>query len=499
MSKYILSLFLGALAGAIPAGAVTVDSRGAGTLHEAFSDPSAVLVLKINGEIDASDLFFIESSMPELTSLDLSDASIAAYKGKSLRGFSEYAPDYIPVGTFASSALVSVALPSSAPVVIGESAFAGSALAKIEIPVPASEIRAGAFSACVSLKDASLGGASLQTHAFAGCTALESVSLDGVKEIPASAFAGCSALNAISSTTGITAIGDGAFAACSSLSSFDYAKTLTRIGEAAFEKSAVSVADLSQCTSLDEIGPWAFAGDEALTAVVLPKKDIVIGDGAFFHCTALTEVGNPAGISEIPACAFKGDNRLDAADLMHEDLTTVGDYALKDLTNVSQLALPQSLEYIGTGAMEGMTGLKSIDVRNMSSVPELGADVWKDIDQSNVELFVKNTESDDFAAADQWKNFKFMISTGINNVIAPETAEGRLVEARFEASDLRLRSRGSEIVKVDVYRPSGELTVSASAAGNDVTVATGHIAGRIFIVECSLADGTRAAMKLLRK
>ena len=92
-----------------------------------------------------------------------------------------------------------------------------------------------------------------------------------------------------------------------------------------------------------------------------------------------------------------------------------------------------------------------------------------------------------------------MISTGINNVVAPEVAEDRIIEARFESGDLRVRSRGSEIVKVDVYRPSGELAASAPASANDITVATAHIAGHIFIVECTLADGTRAALKLIRK
>ncbi len=499
MSKYILSLFVGALAGIIPAAAITVDSRGAGTLREAFSDPSAVLVLKINGEIDASDLFFIESSMPALTSLDLSDASITAYKGKALRGFSEYAPNLIPTSTFASSALESVVFPSDAPLVIGEAAFAGSALAKVEIPLAASEIRAGAFSACPRLTNASTGGAVLHTHAFAACPALTTADLGSAKEIPASAFAGCTALNAVSSTAAVDAIGPKAFAGCTALEAFDFGKNITLIGEAAFENTSIAVADLSRCTSLDEIASWAFAGDKALTAVILPEKDLTLGEGAFFQCAALTELRNPAGMIEIPAYAFKGDRGINAADLMHQDLTSIGDYALKDVSGVAEIALPASLEYIGTGAMEGMTALKSIDVRKMSTVPELGDDVWKGLDQSNIELFVKNTESDEFADADQWKNFKFMISTGINNVVAPEVAEDRIIEARFEAGDLRVRSRGSEIAKVDVYRPSGELAASAPASANDITVATAHIAGHIFIVECTLADGTRAALKLLRK
>lgn len=498
MTKYLLS-FLSALTLALNAGAVTVDSRGAGSLHEAFTDPSGVLVLKINGEIDASDLFYISGAMSSLTSLDLKDAVIVAYKGPAIHGISEYAANTIPTGSFTHAGLTSVSFPSAPGLVIGDASFAGSALENVTVAGTSATIGAGTFSACPKLTAASVSGATLSNHTFAGCPALKSVTLTGVAVIPASAFANCSNLAEVKGTQDVTELGDKAFAGCTALKSFTFGAPLTGIAAGTFEGAGLELADLSGCKVLKSIGSWAFAGNTSLKAVNLPDGVTRMGEGIFFNCPVLAEVRYPANMTEIPAYTFKGDGTLDISGIIQDGVTTIGGFAMKDVAGAKAVTVPQTVKYIATGAMEGMTGLERVDVQRLSSVPDLGADVWKGVDQSNVELHVLNTMSDEFAAAEQWCDFKFMISTGINNVIAPEATDTRSVEGFFSGNDLRLRSRGREIVRTDVFLPSGSLVISDTTAGNEVVISTGHVGGRIFIVECTLNDGSVAAVKLLRK
>ncbi|MDE6276656.1 MAG: hypothetical protein K2M06_00950, partial [Muribaculaceae bacterium] len=124
MTRYFFSLLLAAGA-CLSSGAVNFNSETAGSLRTAFTDPENVLVLTVSGRIDASDLFYIDNSMPALTSLDLSGAEIVAYHGKAQRGLTEYAANTIPAGTLAGAGFTSISLPSGAGLVIGETAFAG--------------------------------------------------------------------------------------------------------------------------------------------------------------------------------------------------------------------------------------------------------------------------------------------------------------------------------------------------------------------------------------
>lgn len=499
MTKYLFSLLLMASAGVLESGAVTFESQSAGTLSTAFTDPSGVLVLKVTGEVDASDLFYIESSMPSLSSLDLSEARIVAYSGKALNGSSQYPANTIPAGTFARMGFTSVALPATTGLVIGDAAFAGTGLENLTLSTPDATVGAGAFSACPKLANVSISASTtLDTHAFANCGALTEVSLAGVKELAPAAFNGCTSLSTVSGNTSISKIGKQAFAGCSGLTEFEFSTALTEISEGAFEGSGLIQVDLSGSKSLKSLGGWAFASCEGLTTVILPAELGTIGEGAFFHCPALTDITYPNKATSIPAYAFSGSSKLDPAHVVQGSVTRIGDYALKD-NGAYGVNLPEGLEYIGTGAMAGMKDLKAVYAQNLTSVPELGENVWEGVDQPNVGLYVDPKMSDEFEAADQWKDFKFMVSTDLNDVTAPEGITAPKLEGRFVGTDLCLRSRGAEISRVDVYLTSGSLVISEMPGQNEVSIPTSHIGASIFIVECTLSDGSRAALKMLRK
>ncbi|MDE6277016.1 MAG: leucine-rich repeat domain-containing protein, partial [Muribaculaceae bacterium] len=405
----------------------------------------------------------------------------------------------IPAGTFAGAGFTSISLPSGAGLVIGETAFAGSALESVSLGGNIAGVGAGAFSGCPELKSATIGATRLEMHAFANSPKLASVSLTGLTSVPATAFALCKELAEVSGTESLTAIGDQAFAGCTALENFSFGPALKSIGTGAFESTGLKMANMQGCKALSTIGARAFSNDASLESASLPEGLSELGEGSFFNCPTLTEVSLPEDMTEIPAYAFKGDAALNISDVLHDGVATVGNYALKDMTGVKDVIIPESLEYLGDGAMEGMTGLEKLNVHQVTSVPELGKNVWKGIDQSEVELHVLSTMSEDFADADQWRDFKFMISTGINTIENPSGADGAGIEGRFHGSELQLRSRGTDIEKVDLYQTSGALALSATPRSTEANIATEGVQGHIFVVECTLSNGSRAALKLVRR
>lgn len=499
MKKYLLSLLICIGLAGHSVSAITITTEAPGTLAEKIGNPSAVLVLTVQGPIDASDMVFIEQELPGLMNLDLSGATIEAYSGKALKGITTYPANHIPMGIFTNSQLTSVALPRTVGLSVGDAAFAGSKLVSVDVSSPSIEIGAGAFSSCPNLESATVNASSLPAHAFAGCASLSEVTLSGISTIPVSAFADCPSLTTINGAQSVTAIDESAFAGCSALSTFDFGTALTSIGKNAFTGTGLSTANLGDCKKLTTIGAWAFAECPNLTTVNLPASVKNFGEGAFFHCPSLSDITYGSGLTEIPAYAFAGSENFDINQALREGVISVGDYAFLGNTSTSVVKVPSTLEYLGNGAMENMSGLTNVNVYEVKTVPELGTEVWRGVDQKNVGLEVQSEMSEDFAAAEQWQDFKFMISTGVESIISPEVGAESILEGRFVGTDLQLRSRGSEIAKVDVYLPTGALVISETPQAMEATISTSHISGKIFIIECALADGSRASLKLLRK
>ena len=82
------------------------------------------------------------------------------------------------------------------------------------------------------------------------------------------------------------------------------------------------------------------------TAFEIPSHVSVIGGGAFFDSSALTEISIPAGV------------------------TSIGKEAFKDCESITDLRLPEALTEIGAGAFENCYNLKTVNVPN--SVASIG-------------------------------------------------------------------------------------------------------------------------------
>lgn len=468
----------------------------AGGLKDAVGDNAATAAtLTVSGTLDASDLFFIDKSMPSLTTLDLGAAAIEAYSGAPVNGSASYAANTFPTGVFAGSQLQSIVFPAADGLVIGDAAFAGSQLTEITIPATVSTVGAGAFAACPALASATLNATTtLGSHAFKGCTALAELHLGGAATLSESEFAGCTALDAIEGSEALTAIGANAFSGCTALGSFQFGASLTNIGEAAFMATAIADADLS-ATALDSISAWTFAHNDELTEVKMPATVQSIGEGAFFDCRNLADIVWSDEVRSLGDYALKGASGIEGELQLPEALEEAGSYSLKGTSGIKSLTLPSSLTSLGDNAMEGMTGLTEIDGGTLDAVPALGSDVFAGINQSAVRLNVKSEMLDAFKNAAQWQEFD--INDSQVGTIAPG-AQAPSLRGSYTGDALRLISNVN-IESVEIYSLAGELLGTARPGADACTVATDAIgAPAMIIVRVALDGGRTAALKLAK-
>lgn len=390
------------------AGAVVVDNI-AGALESKTTDHE-ITELTVTGTMDARDFKFIADSLPQLAKLDLSEARIVAYSDsmKPLVGtFFKFAADELPATMLMGTDLDSLALPSGLKS-IGQAALAGcTSLTTLVLPETLTSIGSYAFSGS-GLTQATV-PASVTTigeGAWAQCHALTSVSLN-TTAVPDHAFMGDSLLTLVTLGNQVVTIGKSAFNGCSSLDSINVTtdNAIATIGTEAFLGASAKGIVLSSLESLEGVGNWAFASS-GITSAALPAGVSAMGDGAFAFTDSLQQASLPA-ITSVPAFAFAG-SALASDGVLADGAESIGDYAFFNNDKVSVFTVPASINYIGSWAMAGMTGLDTINAIP-SVVPALGDSVWAGVMQSAVMLNTANNDiADLYAAAEQWKEFHIL-------------------------------------------------------------------------------------------
>ncbi|MDO4319709.1 MAG: leucine-rich repeat domain-containing protein [Bacteroidales bacterium] len=476
------------------ANALTVNNPVAGQLSHNISSTDGVTELVLSGRINAADLYFVSEAMPALTSLNLRNATIEAYRGVKLKGSVSYPEATIPRFVFSGSRLQSLTLPVT-PVSIGEGAFAGSDLRSVTLPSTVVTVADGAFTGCPQLASVTVSCAELGSGTFAGSPKLTTVTITNNVELGVRSFAGCTGLQTVNGSDKVTVVGDRAFADCPSLRNFTFGPVLTEIGDEAFTAAGLKNINLENCRQLQTVGDWAFAKMPELVSVRMGAVPNV-GEGIVFHCPALTEMRASTTATAVPDYAYVDDTKMDTTYMLSPQTTDIGDYALANMTQVETLVLPSTVESIGSYAMKDMTGLKSLTVSS-DGVPALGDNVWDGVDQPKAILYVPTGDKEAYEAADQWKEFTIVEGvTGVDDAVIPETVAG--LRGRFVGDELQVSIDGVEIERLSLYDTAGVLLVSLEPMSDMVCVDTEGMSTRIYIVSALLGDGRTATLKLAK-
>ncbi len=168
----------------------------------------------------------------------------------------------------------------------------------------------------------------------------------------------------------VTTIGDSAFANQTQLTSVILPSSVTNIGESAFYNcsnlatitlsSGISISDLAfhNCTSLSNIigfnnvthiGERAFLNCTSLQSITIPSTIVLIGDGAFAGCNALSILSNsPNYVSEANVLYNYVAN-------VKKDLITSGGSGLK-------VTIPSNVTKIGRYAFYNNANLQEVEI-----------------------------------------------------------------------------------------------------------------------------------------
>ena len=181
----------------------------------------------------------------------------------------------------------------------------------------------------------------------------------GVETIGNDAFNGCTSLTSIAIPASVTTIGSGAFCGCTSLASIEIPDKVTTIEGSAFE-GCTSLESVEIPGSVTSIGNKAFRDCTGLKEVKLNEGLGEIGYEAFYNCDSLTEITIPKTLTSVHGWGIFGE--CDNLSLVNfEDGTTViPAYICKDLTALTMVNIPKTVEKIGYQAFYGCDNLSDI-------------------------------------------------------------------------------------------------------------------------------------------
>ena len=398
------------------------------SITAAKKDYREVQNLKITGELDINDFYFMRDSMEMLQALNLKEVIIK--KGTYINeygGYAEGADLAIPASSFDNKlSLMRVVLPDKLER-IEQSAFgncrylAGSLI----IPEGVTYIGSNAFNECRSLTGSlSLpstlikidgGDFSGNLGAFQNCGFVcELVLPPNLEYIGMRCFSGCSGLyGEIHLPSVLTYIGEEAFGCCKNLTgSLSIPQGVSEINNSAFRETGLN-GTLQLHDGIKAIGAAAFASTALKGELVLPKDLVVISDDAFAYCDFSGELIIPKGVYVIGNNAFKGNWRLMGVLEFPENVQSIGAGAFANCRSIEGLVFPEGLENIRYEATFGDEGGAFANCYGIGSIvckgtmpPYVQVGAFNGVAKDNFTLEVPESAVQQYQTAVGWSDFK---------------------------------------------------------------------------------------------
>ena len=279
-------------------------------------DYTKIKNLKVTGEINAADFYFMRDEMSRLNNVNLESISIADYSAYyTYYGVQE--ANKIPGAAFKDkNALIRVMLPKSI-IKIGESAFSGcyNLLSVGHIP-------------------------------------------DNVRHIGDNAFWCCNELQTMNIPQKLEYLGSGAFTDCFKLqwNSLPLPNTLREIGSYVFMRQGGGhVPKFNNCSltlpdNLEKLGSGSFQGCGFVGNLIIPNKITEIPDDCFMLNNFTGTLTLPLGLISIGRTIFDGGSNFAGELIIPNGVVSIKDGAFRNSGFSGQLKLPESLVELGSSA-----------------------------------------------------------------------------------------------------------------------------------------------------
>lgn len=425
---------------------VVINST-AGHLKDAIvaanKDYTKIKNLKITGEINAHDFYFMRDDMPVLSALNLKEVHIMAWTNPDNTS-EKYLEDKIPVSAFnaqgggGNTTLINLVLPDKLKA-IGDNAFTGckNLTGSLIIPEGVTEIQRGAFTGCSSLngtlslpstlkklgtsgdgsdKDTKDEGIDYYNGVFQDCNNLTGnlIIPDGVEIIRGYCFSNCSGFyGELKLPSKLKKIGERAFFLCKNLTgSLEIPQGVSSIPNEAFTGCGFN-GTLTLHNGITSVGQSAFSENGFKGELHLPKGLKVIADYAFYSNDFSGNLTIPSTVSRIGNKAFAYNWRIMGTLEFPEGLESIGAGAFANCRSLEALVFPETLENIrwepswteDGGAFQNCYGIGSIVCK--STMPaHVYKQVFDGVAKDNFTLEVPESAVQQYQTANGWKDFK---------------------------------------------------------------------------------------------
>lgn len=398
----------------------------------ASKDYTQVRNLKITGQINAKDFYFMRDSMLRLSALNLKEVRIKGW-GKNEEN-EENMDDQIPNSAFyfiqtvgGSNSLNRIVLPDTLKS-IGSNAFYGCKYlsGSLIIPEGVTEIKRGAFNGCIGLNgilslpstlkklgnrgedDMGDEGTDYYGGVFQNCRNLTGnlILPDNLELIRGYCFSGCSGLyGELRLPAKLKRMGNCAFSSCSGFTgSLSIPQGITALPSEAFHNCGFN-GTLTLHNGITNIANDAFANCHFKGELHLPKSLKVISENAFCNNDFSGTLTLPSTLTHIGSNAFAYNWRLMGILDIPQEVESIGENAFSNCKMLEGIIFPESMETIRQGAFNECYGINSIICKGtMPAHIESGA--FDGVAKDNFTLEVPESAISQYQAAPGWKDFK---------------------------------------------------------------------------------------------
>ena len=394
-------------------------------------NPDKIKNLKVSGNINSSDFYFMRDNMAILEAVNLKEAKVEG--------------DIIPADAFSNKkTLFYFAFPEIIKE-IGSSAFSGSSL-----------------SGAVVIPDDVV---SIESSAFYGTNISSIVFSSKLEFIGFEAFRNCASLSgSLTFPSSLKTISDYAFSEGRGLSgTLILPDNLEVIGSRAFEYAGKFKGDLRIPDKITKIGSFAFMS-AGFTGNLYLNNVVDFGEGysrnyvgCFMQCGFQGELVIPEGTQELPAWCFAQTDfstvkfpnslkvigegafwvcsRLTGTVELPNELVSIGTEAFYDCRQIQSIVFPESLQTINSSAFYQNYQLSSI-ISRASEPPTIQSGAFNGVAKDNFTVEVPENAVTRYKADSEWGQFRrisahhdFSISRPMARALNAETSKKYILRA----------------------------------------------------------------------